>query len=109
MYLFVENATIAKVLHDQHPHECSSLRAKDVKRIYSYISHHPENDIHKQWANREEYDPEVAKLVEDFDSKLVALYNRRHFYHHCQTAVGTGPERVFSLYFARLRAKWFYG
>ncbi len=101
------NGAIAKAMEDQYPYECSDLQAKDVENIYNYILKHPEYDIHKQWVNCGKSEPELVQLVEDYDSKIVALWDRYLLRHRIRIHTGTPQERLHSLsvYF---RGKSFY-
>lgn len=101
------NGAIAKAMENQYPHECSNLQAKDVESVYNYILKHPECDIHKQWANRGKSEPEIVQLVEDYNSEIVALWDRCLLRHRITIHTGTLRERLHSLsvYF---RGKAFY-
>lgn len=72
-YRPVTDAVIAWVLRDIHSLELKRLRRRKVRKIYNYISRHPEHAIHKRWANCDRSDPEVRKLVKDFDGGLENL------------------------------------
>lgn len=81
------------VLRDTHSLEWDASQRREVRRIYKYLSYHPEHPIHQQWANRDRPDPEVEERIKDFHAGL-----RRLFYliarGHSTTSLNTKGKKT---------------
>lgn len=97
-YRPVTDAVIAWVLRAIHSLELKRLRRRKVRKIYNYISRHPEYAIHKRWANCDRSDPEVRTLVKDFDGGLEIFPFSLHCYNWTIVPKAKGKKSWWILY-----------